>query len=98
VPGQLVDVAVTLDSLKNVMVVPREAVNLGPSSRYVYVVKDGKAQMIEVKVLSDDGTNDAIEGNIKPGDAVIVDGQLRVLPGKPVKVVKPGAATTPAAP
>ncbi len=98
VPGQLVDVAVTLDALKNVMVVPREAVNLGPGSRYVYVVKDGKAEMIEVKVLSDDGTNDAIEGKIKPGDAVIVDGQLRVLPGKPVRIVKPGAASTPAAP
>src|SRR5882724_2499615 len=44
VPGQLVDVGVRLDLLKHAMVVPHDAVNVGPQGRYVYVVRDGNAQ------------------------------------------------------
>lgn len=86
VPGQLVDVGVTLDNLKGVAVVPHEAVNIGPNSRYVYLVRDGKAVMVPVDVLHDDGTTAALGTSVKPGDQIIVDGQLRVLPGKPVTI------------
>jgi len=41
-----------------------------------------------VNVLNDDGVNDAIEGVVRPGDRVIVEGQLRVIPGKPVQILK----------
>ena len=34
-----------------------------------------------MKVLNDDGTNDAIQGDVKPGDTVVTDGQLRVTAG-----------------
>ena len=80
------------------MTVPRDAVNLGPDSRFVWRIKNSKAELVPVKVLSDNGAIDAIEGALKPGDKVVIDGQLRLLAGKPVKVLKPGAATTPAAP
>jgi multidrug efflux pump subunit AcrA (membrane-fusion protein) len=76
--------------------VPHDAVNLGPNSRFVYVVKAGKAQMRNVTVLFDSGTEDAVQGDVHPGDAVITDGQLRVLPGKPVAIVKPGTGSKPA--
>ena len=95
VPGQLVDVGVTLNALKGVTVVPHDAVNLGPNSRYVYVVKDGVAQMRDVKVLYDSGGDVAVQGDVHPGDSVITDGQLRVLPDKPVAIVKPGTGTRP---
>ena len=100
VPGQLVDVGVTLNALKSVTVVPHDAVNLGPNGRFVYVVKDGKAEMRDVKVLYDDGGGGdvAVQGAIKPGDAVITDGQLRVLPGKPVAIVEPRAGARPTRP
>ncbi len=92
VPGQLVDVAVSLKNLTHATVVPREAVNDGPSDRYVYVVKpDGEAAMRPVKVLFDDGTDMAVSGGVKPGDKVIIDGQLRVVPGAKVVVMQPGA-------
>jgi membrane fusion protein, multidrug efflux system len=93
VPGQLVDVVVTLNAIQNAIVVPREAVNLGPNMRYVYVIKDGIAQMRPVTVIYDDGTDMAVKGQIKPGDKVITDGQLRVLPGKPVKITQPVPGT-----
>lgn len=90
VPGQLVDVEVSLDNLKKSTVIPREAVNDGPNGRYVYVVsRDGIARMRPVNVLFDDGTKMAVSG-VRRGESVIVDGQLRVVPN--AKVIVSGRA------
>ena len=89
VPGQLVDVVVALSEIPHATLVPRDAVNTGPDGQFVYVVKDGIAQQVPVKVLFDDGTNDAVQGTLKAGEKVIVDGQLRVVPG--AKVMATGA-------
>jgi membrane fusion protein, multidrug efflux system len=87
VPGQLVDVGVAMNQFPNALVVARDAVNTGPDNHYVFVLtKDDVAVMRPVKVIDDDGTRDAIEGDVKPGDRVITEGQLRVLPGRPVAV------------
>lgn len=88
-PGQLVNITVILDKIRNAVVVPHDAVNDGPNGTYVYVVDNGRAQQQRVKVLFDDSTNVAIEGAVKPGDKVITDGQLRVNPGDPVNVAGP---------
>ena len=89
VPGQLVDIGVTLDAIKNAKVVPHEAVNLGPNMHYVYVYRGGVAVLVPVTVLHDDGTTAAIDGKLRIGEKVVVDGQLRVIPGKPVQISKP---------
>ncbi len=86
VPGQLVDVVVALAEIPNATQVPREAVNTGPEGQFVYAVKDGTAQQVPVKVLFDDGVMEAVSGNLKKGDQVIVEGQLRVIPGAKVSV------------
>ncbi|HVW73989.1 MAG TPA: efflux RND transporter periplasmic adaptor subunit [Rhizomicrobium sp.] len=86
VPGQLVDVTVSLAQIPHATIVPREAVNTGPDGQFVYVAKDGVADQRMVKVLFDDGTDDAISGPVKAGEQVIVDGQLRVIPGAKVSV------------
>lgn len=86
VPGQVVDVGVALNQYNNVLVVPHEAVNLGPDGRYVYVVKNGNAKLVPVNVIYDDGNTSAIQGAIKAGDTVVTEGQLRVEPNKPVAI------------
>ena len=98
VPGELVDVSVNLNELKNATVVPSDAVNVGPNGHYVYVVgKDRVAAMRSVRILFDDGNNSAISGKVAPGDTVITVGQLRVIPGKPVAVARSdGGADSPA--
>ena len=59
----------------NAIVVPREAVNIGPDGQFVYVVDAGHAvEQAPVKVLFDDGADMAIQGDVKPGDKVITDG------------------------
>jgi multidrug efflux system membrane fusion protein len=94
VPGQLVDVVVALAEIPNATQVPREAVNTGPEGQFVYAVKDGTAQQVPVKVLFDDGVYNAVSGGLKKGDQVIVEGQLRVIPGAKVSITgakkKPG--------
>jgi multidrug efflux system membrane fusion protein len=47
--------------------------------------------MRPVNVLFDDGTSMAMSGRVKPGDKVITDGQLRVVPGTKVAIVQAGA-------
>jgi multidrug efflux system membrane fusion protein len=93
VPGQLLDAAVSLSTFAHAIVVPRDAVNVGPESRYVFVVgADNRAEMRPAKVLYDDGVNATIEARIKPGDRVITEGQLRVIPNRPVEVVNSARA------
>jgi multidrug efflux system membrane fusion protein len=90
VPGQLVNVSVELGGIADATVVPREAVNSGPDGQYAYVVSaDSRAEQRALKVLYDDGASAAIEGDVRPGDRVIVDGQLRVVPGAGVYVDNP---------
>lgn len=90
VPGQLVDVTVELGQIPSATVVPREAVNSGPDGLFAYVVNaQDRAEQRALKVLFDDGTSDAIEGNVRPDDRVIIDGQLRVVPGAAVYVDTP---------
>ena len=85
VPGQLVDVAVRLDRLPLATVVPRAAVNDGPDGQFAYVVTaDHRAEQRSVRVLFDDGADVAIDGDVRPGELVIVEGQLRVVPGAAV--------------
>jgi multidrug efflux system membrane fusion protein len=86
VPGQLIDVTVALAEIPHATVVPREAVNTGPDGQFVYMVKDGVAKQVFVKVLFDDGTSDAVQGELAQGDMLVTDGQLRVLPGGKVNV------------
>jgi len=89
VPGQSINIALTIGQIQGATVVPRDAVNQGPDSSYVYVV-NAQSQIVSqtVKVLNDDGANDAISGNVHPGDKVVTDGQLQVVPGNKVAIQK----------
>jgi multidrug efflux system membrane fusion protein len=99
VPGQTVTVSASLSQIPGAILVPRDAVNLGPESSFVLVVgKDGKAISKTVKVLNDDGVHDAIQGDVKAGDRVVTDGQIRVASGQAVRIVKAKGAPKSAAP
>lgn len=87
VPGQLVNVTVQLADIPHALVVPDDALNDGPDGPYVYVVAHGRAIARPVKILFDDSKSMAVEGELRPGEEVIVEGQLRVVPGGPVQVM-----------
>ena len=88
VPGELVDVGVQMNLLRNVVTVPREAVNTGQNGRYTYVIdKDNKAEMRDVTVLYENDTASALSTGVRAGERVVTDGQLRLVPGVIVTVV-----------
>jgi membrane fusion protein, multidrug efflux system len=92
VPGQNVEVGVTIEDYPGATVVPRDAVNLGPDSSYIYVVgPDDVVSSRPVTLLNDDGVNDAVAGDVKPGDQVVVEGQLRIAPGGKVQIRTKGS-------
>jgi multidrug efflux system membrane fusion protein len=94
VPGQLVDVTVQLDNVPGALIVPRDAVNDGPDGPYVYVVEKNRATAHLVKILFDDTKNVAVAGDLKPGQQVITEGQLRVDANGPVRVIGGNADNT----
>ena len=89
VPGALVDVSVTLNEIDDATVVPHDAVNNGLNSNYVFAITPQmKAAMVPVTVLYDDGTQVAVKGNLKPGDKVVTEGQIRLVQGSQVTIKK----------
>ena len=93
VPGELVDVSVTLATLSRTVTVPREGVNIGQNGNYVFVVgADNKVQMRPVNVLFQDQAIAALGSGVKPGERVVTDGQLRLTPGVTVTITQPDAA------
>jgi multidrug efflux system membrane fusion protein len=87
VPGQLVNVIVKLSNIPHATIVPHDALTAGPDSQYIYRVSNGRAEQVAVNVLFDDSKNVAVTGDVKPGDSIVVDGQLEVVPGGKVQVV-----------
>lgn len=88
VPGELVNVNVTLEMLRNAVVVPHEAVNVGQNGTYVFVVgPDNKVDMRPVQLAYEDPFIAVIGSGIKIGERVVVDGQLRLTPGIAVSIV-----------
>ncbi|HXS21813.1 MAG TPA: efflux RND transporter periplasmic adaptor subunit [Steroidobacteraceae bacterium] len=88
-PGQTVNVRVKMSDIPDATVVPHDAINYGPNGPFVYVVVNGRAVMRPVTVRFDDAKDAAISGDLKPGDAVILEGQLRVEAGERVNVLPP---------
>jgi multidrug efflux system membrane fusion protein len=90
-PGQFVNVVLTLGIANQAVVVPTQAVQIGQDKSFVYVVKaDGTAEMRTVKTGPAVDTMTVIEEGLTPGEQVITDGQLRVVPGGKVQVKTPG--------
>jgi membrane fusion protein (multidrug efflux system) len=93
-PGMFVTARVKGSVRPDAIVVPQLAVQQGSKGHLVYVVKeDGTAEVRPVVVGDYYGTKDiVIMTGLQAGDRVIAEGVLKVVPGRPVKIVEPGAA------
>jgi multidrug efflux system membrane fusion protein len=86
-PGQYVNVRLTLTTDRGVTVVPSQAIQTGQTGQYVYVVKDDlTAEMRPIKIDRTVGEESIIADGLKPGERVITDGQLRLVPGARVEI------------
>ena len=87
-PGQFSTVTLRLAQDENATVVPSQAVQTGTKGDYIYVVKsDSTAEQRPVKVARTIAGDAVISSGIEPGDTVVTDGQLRLIPGMKVEIV-----------
>jgi membrane fusion protein (multidrug efflux system) len=84
-PGQFGRVRLRTDERKDAILVPQRAVQQVQSMQTVFTVGAGnKVEAHAVKTQERVGEDWIIEQGLKPGDKVIVEGQLRIRPGMPV--------------
>jgi multidrug efflux system membrane fusion protein len=96
-PGQFVNIRLTLRTLAYATTIPTAAVNQGPNGSFAYVVgADQKVSMRPIKVGSTAGATAVISTGLTPGETVVIDGQMSLTAGSTVKISLPTAAKPPA--
>ena len=86
-PGQFVNVVLTLTTQPNAIIVPSQAIQTGQEGQYVFVVKsDLTVEARPVTVSRTINNESIIEKGLREGEAVVTDGQLRLVPGAKVEV------------
>lgn len=93
-PGMYVNVALELAPQAGALVVPATAIQTSASGDSVTVIrgrnprKEGNAEVVGVVAGRRIGDSVVVTKGLKPGDVVVTEGQIRVQPGAPVRVVR----------
>ena len=90
-PGQYVNVRLTLGSLAHAWLVSQVAVQRDATGPYVFVV-GGDGKVIQKRITADalHGNDWIVTDGLADGDQIIVSGVQRAKPGQPAKPVAPG--------
>jgi multidrug efflux system membrane fusion protein len=86
-PGQFVNVALTLTSQPNAVVIPSEAIQVGQEGQQVFVIKPDKT--VDVRPVLVGPTNEGeavIIKGLAPGEQVVREGQFLLGPGSRVEI------------
>ncbi len=90
-PGEYVRVKAQLGTIPDATVVPSVAVQLNGSRAFVFLLKPNSTVTEQTVTVGEaTGSSSVITSGLKPGDQVVVEGQLRLAEGSPVRV--PGSA------
>jgi membrane fusion protein, multidrug efflux system len=86
--GMIVRVRISRQVLRDVIMIPLEAVIPLEDGRMVYVVSEGRAQQREVALGMMRGSQVQILEGLKAGDLLIVKGHRQVGPGQGVRIIQ----------
>ncbi|MDP3073263.1 MAG: efflux RND transporter periplasmic adaptor subunit [Opitutaceae bacterium] len=93
-PAQFVNVTVTL-AAPEALTVPGSALQTSQTGQYVYVVKaDKTAELRPVTVERHHDGEVVIARGLTAGESVVIEGQLRVVPGRPVEIKQSAGGST----
>lgn len=96
-PGQFVQAVLKLAVEPNMAVIPTRAVQNGQQGLFAFVVKDDMTvEMRPVKIRRERGDESIVESGLKPGERIVTEGQLRLVPGAKISIKS--ATTAPASP
>jgi membrane fusion protein, multidrug efflux system len=94
-PGLSVATLLLVDTLKQVVVAPSDAVERGPNGLYAFVVgDDNKVDVRNIKVGQEGNGQSVILEGLSAGQKVVTAGQYRLTPGATVQATDASAATT----
>jgi len=86
-PGQFVNVRMLLDTIKDAVLVPNEAMQVGQTGPFVFVVKqDSTVEKRAVKPGQRQESSITVTAGLKPGETVVLTGQINLAEGAAVKV------------
>lgn len=89
-PGQFVGVSLVLDTLKDAVVVPAEAVQQGAEGSFLFVAKeDNTVEVRKVRIASVQQLFAVIAEGVTGGETVVTEGQLRLTSGARIKPAEP---------
>jgi multidrug efflux system membrane fusion protein len=92
-PGQFVNVMVTLGTEPTAIVVPTVSVQTGQQGQYVFVAKlDSTVELRPVQIARSAGAETVVKNGLNPGEMVVTDGQLRLVPGSRITIRTAGGA------
>ena len=81
-PGQFVRVTLKLGEHSKAVLIPSQAVQSGQDGTFAYVVKeDQRVELRQITASQRLGDETVIERGIQPGDKVVTEGTLRLVPG-----------------
>ncbi|HEX2855563.1 MAG TPA: efflux RND transporter periplasmic adaptor subunit [Opitutaceae bacterium] len=97
-PGQFANISILL-AAPEAIIVPASAVENDQEGQHVFIVKpDNTAEFRKVVVERTANDVSVIASGVAAGETVVIDGQLRVVPGRPVQIKQPRAAAEQASP
>jgi membrane fusion protein, multidrug efflux system len=86
-PGEFVNVTLTLNQIRNAVLVPSQAVQTGQNGSFVFVVDDRmQAHLRPIVPGAQIGGDTVIERGIEAGETVVTDGQILLAPGARVRI------------
>ncbi|HEX4839880.1 MAG TPA: efflux RND transporter periplasmic adaptor subunit [Rhabdochlamydiaceae bacterium] len=86
-PGEYLNVRLILETKKDAILLPKEAVQIGQDGPYVYVVKsDNTVELRKVKPGQKEEEQVIVESGVAPGETVVLEGQLNLYPGAKVVI------------
>ncbi|KAF0165785.1 MAG: efflux transporter RND family MFP subunit [Rhodocyclaceae bacterium] len=85
-PGQFVSVSLVLDTLKDAVVIPAEAVQQGAEGSFLFVAKeDGTVDVRKIRVGAVQQRSAIVAEGLAGGESVVTEGHLRLTAGARIK-------------
>ena len=86
-PGEFVNTTLVLHEHPGAILVPSQAVQTGQQGSFVFVVQPNmKAEIRPVVIGQSIDNQTVVTSGLKPGETVVTDGQLRLIPGATVTI------------
>ena len=93
-PNQFVNVRLSLETRRGVLIIPAVAIQRGPTGTFVYVVRDDNTVTVRaVRVGLTQQNEVSIEDGLQPGEKVVVDGAEKLTEGMKVTIHAPTAGS-----